>query len=291
VVVVSAQTDGAVVEVPAEKGSQVRTGDVLAILDGADRASRLAEAKALLEQRAIETEAAKKLSDQGFAPKLNLADLAAKVALARAAVAAMEVDVSYLTITAPIDGTLDERPAEIGQFLQRGDAVATLVDLDPIVIVGNATEQDVGSLSLGIMADVRLLDGRVYQGQIRFIAARADEGTRTFRIEVAVPNSDHQILDGLSAELTLPLGRVMAHHVSPAVLSLGEDGEVGVKFVDAQDVVRFMPVSIVREDKDGIWLAGLPNEARLIVVGQDFVIEGQKVAPVEAGPSTEPAAP
>ena len=284
VVNVSAQTDGAVIEIKAEEGSVVKRGDVLAVLDGADRASRLEEARALLKQREIETGAAVKLAEQGFAPKLNLADMAAKVALAKAAVMAMEVEVGYLTIAAPIDGSLDERPAEIGQFLQRGDPVATIVDLDPIVIVGNATEQDVGLLSLSTRAGVRLLDGREYQGQVRFIAARADESTRTFRIEVAVANPDHQILDGLSAELTLPVGKVLAHHVSPAVLSLSEDGEVGVKFVDQSNVVRFAPIAIVREDRDGVWLAGLPSEVRLIVVGQDFVKEGQMVAPVETGP-------
>jgi multidrug efflux system membrane fusion protein len=282
VVDVSAQTSGVVTAVPIEKGSRVRTGDILAVLDGADRASRLAEARALLQQRETESQASRTLSEQGYAPKLNLPDLAAKVALARAAVASMEVEVGYLQIAAPIDGTLDERAAEVGSFLDRGDLVGTVVDLDPIVVVGNVAEQDVGHLSLGATAEVRLLDGRKYTGAVRFIASRSDESTRTFRIEVAVPNTDYQILDGLSAELILPIGQVMAHRLSPAVLSLDDNGAIGIKMVDEQNRVRFAPVEIIREDEHGVWLKGLPDRAKVIVVGQDFVVEGQLVVPVMA---------
>lgn len=291
VVEVRAETTGRVVEIPVEEGALVHTGDLIAVLDGSDRAARLAEARALLLQRKAESEAAKRLADKGFAPKLNLAELAANQALAQAQVKSMEVEISYLSIKAPIEGVLDQRDAEVGNYLQIADPVATIIDLDPIVLVGYATERDVGQLEIGGPARARLLDGREVVGALRFIAARAEKATRTFLIEVEVPNADYEIRDGLSAELILPVGDVPAHRVSPAVLTLGPNGDVGVKLVDETDSVRFTPVQILREDVNGLWITGLAPTARLIVVGQDFVIDGQLVRPVDAKPAATGSSP
>ena len=286
VVEVRAETTGRVIEIPVEEGALVHKGDVIAVLDGSDRAARLAEAKALLQQRQAEFEASKRLADKGFAAKLSLSELAANLALAQAAVKSMEVEVSYLSIEAPIEGVLDDRIAEVGHYLKVADPVATIVDLDPIVLVGYATERDVSQLQIGGPAHAKLLDGREVVGALRFIAARAETQTRTFRIEVEVPNAAYEIRDGLSAELVVPVEDVPAHRVSPAVLTLGSNGEVGVKLVDETDTVRFAPIQILREDVNGLWITGLAPTARLIVVGQEYVIDGQLVRPVDAKPTT-----
>jgi multidrug efflux system membrane fusion protein len=285
VVEVRAETHGRVVKTPAEKGTVVRVGDLLATIDSSDRAARLAEAKALLQQRKAESDAAKRLAEKGFAPKLNLAELAANLALAQAQVAAMEVEISRLSIKSPIDGVLDERAVEVGSYLQVADPVATIVDLDPIVLVGYATERDVGQLEIGGAAQARLLDGRAVAGKLRFISSRAEQQTRTFRLEVEVPNAGYAIRSGLSAELVIPVDAVPAHRISPAILTLGPNGEVGVKLVDEASTVRFTPIQILREDASGLWITGLAQDARMIVVGQDFVLDGQVVRPVDAAPS------
>lgn len=281
VVEVRAETAGRVVKTPAEKGSTVRQGDILAVIDNSDRAARLAEAKALLQQRKAESDAAKRLAEKGFAPKLNLTELAANLALAQAQVTSMEIEIAHLSIKSPIEGVLDERAIEIGSYLQVADDVATIVDLDPIVLVGFATERDIGQLKIGGDAGARLLDGREVTGKLRFISSRAEAETRTYRVEVEVPNSDYAIRSGLSAELVIPIDAVPAHRVSPAILTLSANGEVGVKLVDEQDRVKFLPVEILREDAGGLWIVGLPARARMIVVGQDFVLDGQFVRPVE----------
>jgi len=285
VVEVRAETTGRVVEIPVEEGALVHKGDLIAVLDGSDRAARLAEAKALLLQRKAESEAANRLAAKGFAPKLNLAELAANEALAQAAVKTMEVEISHLSIRAPIEGVLDTRTAEVGSYLQVADPVATVIDLDPIVLVGYATERDVSQLEIGGPAKAHLLDGREVVGALRFISSRAEQETRTFRVEVEVPNADYGIRDGLSAELVIPVDDVPAHRISPAVLTLGPNGEVGVKLVDESNKVRFAPVEILREDVNGLWITGLAPTARLIVVGQDFVVDGQLVHPVDGKPA------
>jgi multidrug efflux system membrane fusion protein len=288
VVEVRAETYGRVTKTPAEKGSTIKVGDMIAVIDPSDRAARLAEAKALLQQRKAESDAAKRLAEKGFTPKLNLSEIAANLALAQAQVTAMEIEISHLSIESPIDGVLDERAIEIGSYLQLADPVATIIDLDPIVLVGFATERDVGQLEIGGAAQAKLLDGREVAGKLRFISSRAEQATRTFRVEVEVSNADYAIRDGLSAELVIPVDAVPAHRVSPAILTLGPSGEVGVKLVDEANKVRFTPVEILREDPSGLWITGLAQQARMIVVGQDFVLEGQVVRPVEA-PATDGA--
>lgn len=281
VVEVKAETSGRVVKTPAEKGTVVQEGDLLAVIDSSDRAARLAEAKALLQQRKAELEASKRLAEKGFAPKLNLAELTANLALAQAQVTAMEIEVSHLSIKSPIEGVLDERAIEVGSYLQTADSVATIIDLNPIVLVGFATERDIGQLEIGGPASAKLLDGTSIAGTLRFVSSRAESETRTFRVEVEVPNPEYAIRSGLSAELVIPVDAVPAHRVSPAILTLGSSGEVGVKTVDDSDKVKFIPVEILREDAGGLWIMGLPEQVRLVVVGQDFVLDGQIVRPVD----------
>lgn len=280
VVEISAETIGKVNKIAAEKGARIAAGQVIAEIDSGDRTAKLAEAKALLQQREEEWTATSKLSEKGFSPKLNLPDLKAKLALSRAAVNSMEIEIGYLTIKAPFDGVLEERTVEVGKYLQEGDPVATIVDLDPIVIVGSVAETEVDGIKLGSQAAARLITGQAVAGTIRFIASSADELTRTFRVEVAVPNPDYAIRQGVSAEISVPGAALQAHVISPAVLTLDQGGAVGVKLVDAANKVTFVPVEIVGEDRSGIWITGLPEKARIVTVGQEFVSAGQIVEPV-----------
>jgi membrane fusion protein, multidrug efflux system len=181
---------------------------------------------------------------------------------------------------------VEKRAAEIGNFLNVGDPVATVVDFDPILVIGQVTERDVPRVKVGMTGTARLITGDVLQGKIRFIGATADEQTRTFRVELEVPNPDKHIIQGLSTELRLPVADLPAHLVSPAILTLADNGDIGVKTLNAENIVEFHPVTIVADGPDGIWLAGLPEKVTFITVGQEFVQPGQKVQPVpETGAS------
>lgn len=168
---------------------------------------------------------------------------------------------------------------EAGDYVMEGDPVAVMVSLDPIVFAGQVTEQEVVELSRGSQAEARLLGGETITGTLTYIARTADASTRTYRIEVEAPNPDTAIPDGLTARLSLPLEHRMGHKVSPSVLSLNDAGEVGVKVVDEDNRVRFLPVTILGDTADGIWLGDLPTEIALITVGHDFVVPGEHVVP------------
>ena len=272
-----AETRGTVSEIMVEKGAQVTEGDVLLQMSQDDRLARLRQAKALLEQRQIEYDAAAQLSTKGYRSDTAVAEARAQLEVAKAEVAAMEIDIAYTTVHAPFDGVVDARLAEIGDFLDVGDSIATIVDLDPILVIGQISERDVGHIHVGAPGTAHTVNGVALHGKVRYISAVADELTRTFRVELEIPNPSRQIVQGLSTEMRLPLAPMAAHLVSPAILTLADDGTMGVKLVGESGMVEFHPATIIADGPEGVWLAGLPPQATFITVGQEFVVEGQKV--------------
>lgn len=280
--VLSAKITGQVAEIMVEKGRAVEKGAVIVRIETDDREAVVRQAKALVKQREIEYSGAEKLAAKGYDSEMKVAGAKAALEAARAALEAAEIALDDTNIRAPFDGVFENRHVQVGDFLDKGTAVATVVDLDPIKMVAYVSESQVGRLSLGSEAKANLIDGREVTGTISYIASTAGEQTRTFRVEVDVPNPDNGIVEGMTVKLFLPMGRHLAHRISPAILGLADDGTVGVKLVDENNIVHFVPVQIVGDEADAMWITGLPDEATVITVGHAYVTEGQKVAPTES---------
>ena len=278
-----AETMGRVVAVGAIKGQTLDKGDVIVRLALDDRQARLDEARARLEHERIAFDAARRLSLKEFRSKVQLAEAKAKLGAGKAALARIQTDIDRTVIRAPFAGVLDERPMEIGDYVAVGTVVARMVDLDPILVVGSVSERDVARIEVGARASTRLVTGQRLEGRVRYVSRMGDDATRTFRVEVAVPNPGATVAEGLTTELRLPTARARAHRVSPAVLTLSDKGVVGVKAVDAEGRVVFHPVRLIADGPEGAWLAGLPDEVTLITVGQEFVRPGQTVRPEPEG--------
>ena len=276
-----AETFGRVVEVLAEEGQRIEQGEVLVRIADNERLAQLEEAKALLEQRRVELNASSKLSQQGYRSDTEVAGARAAYHAAQAQDEQAQVADDRLTVVAPFSGLLEQRMVEVGDYLDIGDQVARLIDLDPLTITAQASERNVGKIRVGDSASAELITGQRVTGRISFVGTSANTATRTYRIEMEVDNPDFAFPDGMSAELDLPLEQVTAHLISPAILSLREDGTVGVKVVGPNDTVVFVPVEIMENTTEGIWVTGLPQQVTIITVGQEFVIEGEKVNPVD----------
>jgi multidrug efflux system membrane fusion protein len=272
---------GMVIELPVSKGERVEEGTLIAQLEDRDRTAAVAEARALVASRELEYNAAAQLRERGHAPETQHAATRAQLEQAQAALRRAELAQAQLSIRAPFGGILEERPVELGDLLQVGDPVGRLVDLDPLIAIATVNERDVGELELGSPGHVILASGEEREGAIRFIARTADPDTRTFRVEVAVPNGDSSLKAGMTATLRLPLREVQAHLVSPAILVLSDEGPVGVRAVNDEGVVEFHPVKILEQLPEGVWVGGLPEEVQLITVGQQYVQDGQAVTAVD----------
>jgi multidrug efflux system membrane fusion protein len=284
-VTLKAELDGPVDEVLAERGAAVAEGDIIARIDPEDLKARLAEAEALLRQRQAEYDAAKKLNERGYKGDIALAEAAAKLDAARAAAKRAQIEMGNTVVAAPFGGMLEERPVELGSYVKTGDPVATIVDLDPLRVVGFVTEREIAGVRPGAAGEAVLPGGRTVAGTVAFVSSVADETTRTFRVELEVPNADGSLAEGMTSEIHIPTGASRAHLVSLSLLSLADDGRIGVKAVDENGVVRFMPVAVLGNAEPGtVWVAGLPDRVRLITVGHEFVKDGETVQPVAAGP-------
>ncbi len=280
---VRARTPGIIEQVPLEDGARVGEGDILCTLDLGAREAQLAEERARMESARIDFEAADRLADQQFGSETRRASERAKYDAARAAVERMEREVAYTTITAPVDGIIEQRVAELGSFLQVGGHCATVIDLDPMLVVVHVGERSIAALSVGMSATAELVTGETVDGFITFISPAADEGTRTFRVELQVPNADLSLRDGITAEIQVPLQPRSAHHIPSSVLTLNDAGEIGVRTVDGEDVVRFRAVKILSQEREGAWVSGLERVSDVITTGQDYVLDGQRVEPVREG--------
>jgi multidrug efflux system membrane fusion protein len=280
VVELAAETDGRVEVIGARRGASLERGDVIVRLDERDRAARLAQAEALVRQREVEYEARQKLQGQSYVSEAQLQEGLAMLETARAELTRARLDLEYMTIRAPFAGALQSREVEIGDFVKSGDRIGTYVDNRTIIVSANVSEFDAGMVEVGEAAEARLATGETVRGRIRYVAPVADEATRTFTVELEVDNTDGRLRAGGTAELRIPGEVVLAHRVAPSLLTLDDAGNVGVKIVNEQGEVEFVVADIALSSNDGVWLAGLPETATIITVGQGYVTPGKSVAAV-----------
>lgn len=282
IVAVRAQTGGIVEKRLVEKGRRVAVGDLLCRIERGARAANLAKARASLKQGEIDLQAQVRLVEKGYGARNDIAALEAIRDAAKAVVAEAELELSRTEIRAPIAGIVQDPLANAGDLLAAGSTCATIIDSDPMKVIGQVSERRIGALKEGMRAEVRLVNGLTASGVIAYIALSADPQTRTFRVEIRISNEDGKIKDGVTAVAHVPLAPSKAHLVSSAYLTLNDDGRIGVRIVDDDDIVRFQPVQVIGTQDGGLWVSGLGETVRIITVGQEYVLAGQKVKPMPA---------
>lgn len=266
--------------------------------------ARVIEAQSALSEAQINDRAAVSLQADGYASQTRVAATAAAVSsaeaavetaragleaaqsgirAAEAAVAVAEKEIEHLSIKAPFAGVLETDSAELGALLQAGSPCATVIQLDPIKLVGFVPETEMDKLTLNAMADAHLATGKQVAGEVTFLSRSADEATRTFRVEVEIPNPDLSVRDGQTVEMVLSSGGTQGHLLPQSALTLDDSGRIGVRYIDDQNMAMFTPVNLLRDTVEGVWLTGLPEQADVIIVGQEYVTDGIPVAPSYEG--------
>ncbi|MEX0308200.1 MAG: efflux RND transporter periplasmic adaptor subunit [Ruegeria sp.] len=262
--------------------------------------ARLEEAHARVAEAEINLKAARKLSETGFgsetrrisseaemstaeagikSAEAGLESTQAGIEAAAAAVAAAQREIDRLSIEAPFKGLLESDTAELGSLMQPGSLCATVIQLDPIKLVAFVPETEVNRIIVGSMASAQLVTGLQVEGRVTFLSRSADETTRTFEVEITVPNPELLIRDGQTANIQIAAEGVKAHLLPQSALTLNNEGELGVRTVVADNVVDFVPIRLLRDSAEGVWIGGLPETADIIVIGQEFVTRGVTVAP------------
>ncbi len=272
---VRAETSG-VVAIAPRKGARVRQGDLLCRQQIGARKARREGSVARLQQALIEARAQQTLSEKGLAAANNTSARKADAEVLRSEIMQIDVEIGQLEIRAPFDGVIEGESAEIGSLLQPGGVCATVVDPNPLKVSGFVPEFQIGKLRLGDPASASLITGESVRGTITYIAQTADTATRTFEIEIDVPNPDYRLRDAVTAQIEIPLDSRPAHRLPQSALTLNEAGDIGV-MISVGGKAAFRAVEILRDDDNGVWLSGLGNEATVIVVGQEYVSEGSRL--------------
>ncbi len=314
------ETTGQVISDPLRRGAFVEKGQLLCRLDPGTREATLAEKRAMLlearsripeaEARLQEAEsrlsearindnAAKKLSQGGFASETRVASTQAAVSAAQAAVqaaksgvdgsqsgiqsaeaavAAARWEIERLSITAPFAGLLESDTAELGSLMQPGSLCATIIQLNPMILVGFVPEADVNRIELGARAGAQLTSGEEVTGSVTFLSRAADPETRTFRVEIQVANDALSLRDGQTANIVIDADGTQAHLLPQSALTLNDEGTMGVRTVSEEGTAMFVAVTLLRDTPQGVWLAGLPEQADVILIGQEYVTDGVRVA-------------
>ena len=287
-VTLRAQTAGRIDSISARRGARVKAGEVLARIALDDRGASRNEARAVVKQRRLQYEAVRKMSEKGYQTRTDLAQAKSDLEAAQAQLANIQQDIDNTVVRAPFAGVLETRPVEVGDYVAVGDEIARVIQQNPFVVRGDLAEKDVAFVEPGQPGRARLIDGRMVEGTVRYVATEADEATRTYPVELEVDNPGGRLVAGASAKLILPLEQVEAHEVAADLLTLDEAGEMGIKTIDEDGRVAFHGADIVKSSDDRLWLAGLPESVRLITTGQGFVRAGDAVQIVDDADAAAP---
>lgn len=280
---VSAEVVGRVIARPVDRGDAVSEGDLLCELAVDDRAASLTEAKADLERARLEQRGSNKLRDKDLLSEIRIAQVEADLAAAQARVERETLNLARTRITAPFDGVVETLHLEVGDLARVGDTCATVLDLDPLLITANVSERNVGAIDVGDQVTARTSTNERLEGKVSFVGRESDDITRTYAVEITVPNPDSSLRAGLTTTVSVTTETVLAHRVSPALFTLDDTGVLGLRAVDRDNRVVFHPVRIVEDAAGGAWVTGLPGVVRLITVGQEYVSQGQRVEVEEDG--------
>ena len=187
------------------------------------------------------------------------------------------VELNRTEVKAPFRGYV-ERIVKPGNLLNRGQICAVIIELDPLTFVAEVPEAEIKSIVKGQKVLIELVTGETITSKLSFVSKSATPATRSFRVEAEVENSNGVIRDGITGTMKIYTNKILAHKISPSILLLSDNGTIGVKSVNNNNIVEFLPIKIIEDTNDGIWVTGIPNLSNLIVIGQGFVENGQEVA-------------
>ena len=276
-VLIASETNGIVENIFVDKGDQVIKGQIICKLSIDSRMAKLDEAEALMRQKKLEWEASKVLVEKGYRSQTKAAGSKAAFDASKALVVQMEKELDNINIRAPFDGFFNNNISEVGDFLSIGMPCGQVIDYNPILVTGQISEQEIRKVKTGVKSQAILSTGERVSGLVSYISKTADKKTRTFRVEVRIENPDFKIKDGITTELFIPTQKVIAHLIPPSSLTLDSEGRIGIRHINKDNNVLFSSVEIIGDEGQLVWVTGLSEKVIIITVGQEFVVEGQKV--------------
>jgi len=274
---IKSETSGKIININKSIGTKIIENELIFKISEEDLIINLDEKKSKFKEMKIEYNAVKSLYESGLSSDSKLATAKSNLETAKSNYASIKNDISKTNIYAPFNGILTSSHLEVGEFVQPGTTLGVFIELNPILIIGYVSEKELKNLNLNSKSLVTTSLAKTVEGNISYISPIAEKGTRTFRIEIKISNEDFKIKDGLTASIKIQGEKVEAHKISPSILSLKDDGNVGIKIVNKNNIVEFYPIEVVLDTNEGMWISGIPKKSNIIVVGQEYAPIGEEV--------------
>ncbi len=288
-VVISAEESGVIREVLVEKGALVEEGQPIARIDDRILRAQVDEARAQSELARETWERRQRLFEADeVGSELQYLEARYNSERSRATLTALEERLDRTVIRAPIPGTLDTREVEVGTMVSAGTPVARLVRLNPVKVRGGVPERFAGDVRQGSSARVTfdVLDEEVEEVAVTYVGSTVDPQTRTFEVEVVVPNPGRIIKPEMVANIEI----VRQDHedalfIPQDALVRVEDGYVA--YVVAQDeegrtVAQARSLTLGPAQRNLVLVRdGLSEGEELLVVGHTQVADRDQIRVVE----------
>ena len=277
IIKIKSETSGKIVSLNKKVGEKINKGELIFKISEKDLLLNLEKTKSKFEESTIEFNAENKLFQAGLSSDSKLAKAKSNLTDAKSNYDFIKNEIDKTNIIAPYNGILTSDHLEAGEFVQVGTTLSTFVELDPMLVVGYVSEKELKNISLNSNSKVTTSLNENLNGLISYISPKAEEDTRTFRIEITLANPNYKIKDGLTASIEIQGEEIYAHKISPSILSLRDDGSIGIKVIDESNIVNFYNIEVVSDTNNGMWITGIPDSSNIIVVGQEYAPIGEFV--------------
>jgi len=277
----ASELSGSISAIGAEEGDSLKKGQMILTCDVRTLEARLADAAASKRLAELSLQRLEELKDNGFVPEEDLDRATTELQTKEAALRLAEIELEKAVIHSPIDGILDLRPVDAGEYVLPGQTVARLVDISKVKAVVKVPELHVAFLRPGLKIQVMFphLNGSVLPqvGPVKYLSTVAEEASRTFRMEIELKNPDLNIRPGMIGKVYIERRKVADAIKVPIFAVVAQDSR-RYCLVEVDGVARTQEVTLGITDGKMIQVtSGLEAGDRLIVVGHRELEDGDLV--------------
>lgn len=271
------EVDGRVVNIFVNEGQQLAKNDPIIDLEKKDYLDKLNSAKENLVSKEVLYEAALKLSKKGLGSESNIADAKAQFYQAKAQLKQAWLSFDNTTIRAPYDGIINKIDVKKSSYLPINSKVGKFISNQMIQIKFDIPYQQFDQIKNSIGAYVSINGQKVSVPKISSLSEIANELTKTYAAEIITENFNNTLKSGQLIKVFVYVGDFEAHKIAQSTLSIDTNGFTGIKIINDKNIVEFIPVEIIDEDKDGFWVINLPKFVKIITLGHVYLKSGEKL--------------
>jgi multidrug efflux system membrane fusion protein len=273
----AAELSGNVLKLLAQDGELLKKGDGVVEIELKGYLQKYNSAKEDVLNKEIIYKSALDLKSKGFSSRSDVAYAKSQLLTAQANLKDAKINMDNAIVKAPYDGIINKINVKVGDYLSIGSNVGSFLSNEIMRVNFYVPEYQFNDVKNATYAYL-FVDGKKIGGnKIYSLSYIANNKTKTYTAEVIVSNKEFILKSGQVIDVVVKGKEILAHKISQSTLGIDINGVLGVKILNKDNVVEFIPVEIVNEDADGFWVVNLPKYVRIITLGHFYVKQGDKL--------------